>query len=365
MISPGTLQEALARVPRFPCTTLPTPLVALPRLAKALDVPDLLVKRDDLTGLAMGGNKARSLEFLVADALAQGADVFIAGGGVRQSNHARLCAAAAVQAGLHPVLVLRRGVHGEAVEGNFLITQLLGAEVHWIDDDPDMRDRKATSARMNEIAETYRRQGHRPYLLHSSLHPLGVLGYLVAGLELRQQLRDRGAVRATIFAPSEGVVLAGLLLTAALLGEPWEVAGVGWRPIEPHLGERLAALASAAAALLGLTSPLRARDFVVHDYGGPAYGEASDAGWDALTLCLRTEALLLDPIYTAKGMAGLIGELRAGRVTAGATPVFVHTGGLPALFARSQEVRSAVHERAVRPHDGRSPARAGGAAVDG
>lgn len=339
------LELALAQVPRQQLATLPTALEPAPRLANTLGVPNLLVKRDDLTGLAFGGNKVRALEYILAAALADGADVLVAGGGAAQSNHARLCAAAARRVGIHPVLVLRRDVADTAGSGNALITDLLGAEVHWFDDDPGLSDRLATTRRMDELADEFRRRGRRPYVLHSSLHPLGVLGYVKCAVELSEQLEQLGVERPVIVAASEGVVLTGLLLGNALLGRNWRVIGAGWRPQHVDVRPQLADLAAEAATLLAMSSPLTERDFTILDSGGPAYAVPSDGAWEAMATCLLTEGLLLDPVYTAKGMAALFDAIRAGHIRDEETPVFIHTGGLPALFADPDRMRTAVNQR--------------------
>jgi len=348
-VTPADLNAALGALPRFPLATLPTPVEDLPGLASAVGRPRVLVKRDDLTGLAFGGNKVRMLEYFIGDAVAQGCDVFIGGGGAAQSNHARLCAAAARKAGLKPVVVLRKGSEDPGPSGNRLITEMLGTDIWWFDGDPEMRDRFAASGFMDEVAADYRARGHRPYVLHSSVHPLGVLAYLTCVVELAAQLDDRGVATATVVATSEGSVTAGLLLGAALLGLDWRVVGVTCRPwsgTDAHdVPARLTTLASDAARLIGADSPLVASDFVILDEGPPAYGVASDAAWDAMALCAERDALLLDPNYTAKGMAGFLRLLREGSVDGKAVPVFIHTGGLPALFAQPQLVLDAMRAR--------------------
>ncbi|HEX6685231.1 MAG TPA: pyridoxal-phosphate dependent enzyme, partial [Candidatus Limnocylindrales bacterium] len=330
------LAAALDRLPRLRLAVTPTPLEPLPRLAKHLGVESgLLVKRDDLTGLAFGGNKVRALEYLLGDAVAQGCDVLVAGGGVAQSNHARLCAAASVKAGLRCVLVLRR-TQKMRNGGNLLITDLMGAEIVWSDGDPAVTDRAATGGDMLRVAADLTALGHKPYVLPSSVHPLSVLSYLRCALELDRQL---GAQPAALFAASEGAVVTGLRLAAALLEKDWEVYGVGWRPMPAGVPERLAALADEAAKLIEYRSPLSPEDFRLLDFGGPAYGEPSAAALESLVDCARLEALLLDPVYTAKGMAGLTATVRSGSLDPDRAVVFVHTGGLPALFAMEEEVR--------------------------
>lgn len=340
-LRPSELRERVARVPRVPLATIPTPLEPLPGLTAKLGGPQVLVKRDDLTGLAFGGNKVRELEFFVGDALAKEADVFIAGGGVGQSNHARQCTAAAVRAGLRPVMVLRHGPTGTAPTGNLLITQLLGAEIHWTTDDPAIEDREAIASRMDQVAEGYRQRGHRPYVLNSSVHPLGAVGYVECAAELAEQLAGEAGRPITIYVTSMGVTHVGLALGIAKLGLPWRVVGVGWRPVTDGLAERLAVLAERTAALIGLDCPLTPADFETLDFGGPVYGVPGPAALEALVLCARTDALLLDPLYTAKGMSGLIDQVQRGAVGSSDTVVFVHTGGLPALFAYGGEVRGA------------------------
>jgi 1-aminocyclopropane-1-carboxylate deaminase/D-cysteine desulfhydrase-like pyridoxal-dependent ACC family enzyme len=328
-------------VPRFPLAAVPTPLEAQPRLSSALQGPEILVKRDDLTGLVFGGNKVRELEFFIGDALANGADVFIAGGGVGQSNHARQCAAAAIRAGIKPVLVLREGPTGQDPTGNLLITHLLGAEIHWTADDPEIKDRGAMGAKMDAVAAEYRARGQTPYVLYSSVHPLGALGYVECALELAEQLGDAGGRPVTIYTTSMGVTRVGLALGLAALGIPWPVIGVGWRPVFDGLSQQLATLADQTAALLDIANPFGPNDFVTLDFGGPVYGVPSQDALDAMALCARTDALLVDPAYTAKGMAGMISQIRQGVVGPAETVVFVHTGGLPALFAYGEDVLAA------------------------
>jgi L-cysteate sulfo-lyase len=347
--TPADLTAALDRLPRVPLAVTPTPLQELPGLAAALGVPSLLVKRDDLTGLAFGGNKVRMLEYFTGAAVEQGCDVFVGGGGAAQSNHARLCAAAARKAGLDPVIVLRTGASDPGPSGNRLITELLGADIRWFDGDPHMTNRFAASEFMDEVAAELRAAGRRPYVLHSSVHPLGLLAYLECAAELAEQLAARGVERAAVVATSEGSVTAGLQLAARLLGLDWQVTGVTCRPWAGDdattVPARLAVLARDAAALIGLTSPLDPADFAIIDEGPPGYGIASEAAWDAIALCARTDALLLDPVYTAKGMAGLLRLIRDGAIGPDRTPVFVHTGGLPALFAQPEAVLDAVRRR--------------------
>ena len=327
------LRERIRTMPRIALAALPTPLEDEPRLSRELGGPRILVKRDDLTGLAFGGNKVRELEFFLGDAAANSADVFIAGGGVGQSNHARQCTAAAVRAGLEPVMVPRPGVTGTLPTGNLLLTRMLGANIHWVADDPRLDDREAMAGAMDTIADEYRGKGRRPYVLYSSVHPLGAVSYVECAVEIAEQLATRVAAPVHVYVTSMGVTHVGLALGFAALGLPWKVTGIAWRPEVPGLAQRLAALADATARLLNIGNPLTAPDFVTLDYGGPEYGVPSPETWEAIALCARMEGLFVDPVYSGKGMAGLIDQIRRGFLEVRDLVVFVHTGGLPALFA--------------------------------
>jgi D-cysteine desulfhydrase family pyridoxal phosphate-dependent enzyme len=299
--------------PRF--VHAPTPLDVAPRLSAELGLR-LLVKRDDQTGLALGGNKARKLELLLADALARGCDTLLATGGA-QSNFARMAAAAAARCGLACHLVLS-GHAPDRPTGNLVLDGLFGATIefagtsHW----GKLEERVAALA-----AEL----GPRAYPMPvGGSTPLGALAYVDAAGELLAQLgRTPDWV---VVADGSGGTHAGLL---AGLPESVRVLGVDVaRPPVP-LVERVAELAAATAQLAGRPNPL-AKPIVV-DHAGPGYGAISEECRDAVRLAARTEALLLDPVYTGKAMAGLIAAARAGSVSG--TVVFWHTGGAPALFA--------------------------------
>ena len=331
-------------MPRFPLAATPTPLEECPRLAGAIGVDRLMIKRDDLTGLAFGGNKVRELEYFVGAALAAGADTFVAGGGAAQSNHARQCAAAARRAGLDVHLVLRHGLAGNEDTGNRLITTLLTDSIEWVDDDPGLEDRERLSQVMDDRAAALIRSGRRPWVLHSSFHPLGAAGYVAAGVELADQLAAVGIGPATIAVTSMGATRVGLQIAATVLGLEWTIVGLGWRPLEPGLAERLDRLHAETVSLLALGDhDLKAAAddsyATTIDAGGPAYGVPSEAGLDALRLCARSEGLLLDPVYTAKGFAGMASAV-GGLVDPSTPLVFVHTGGVPALFAYPHDLIS-------------------------
>jgi 1-aminocyclopropane-1-carboxylate deaminase/D-cysteine desulfhydrase-like pyridoxal-dependent ACC family enzyme len=335
------LVAALNRLPRVPFAATPTPLEAHPELGRAIGLDRLLVKRDDLTGLAFGGNKVRELEYFLGAAVAADADVFVAGGGVAQSNHARQCAAAARRAGLEAHLVLRATDQIDETTGNLLVTRLLADEIILVDDDPGLADRESLSATMDAHAELLRGAGRRPWVLHSSFHPLGAAAYVAAGIELADQLADLGISAATIVVTSMGATRVGFDLAAAVLGLEWTTVGVGWRPVDNTLTARLVGLATETADLLGLDPSLVEREPLTLDHGGPSYGVPSDEGLDAIRLAARISGLLLDPVYTAKGFAGLRSAVGAS-VDPHRPVVFVHTGGLPALFTHGNLINAAI-----------------------
>jgi D-cysteine desulfhydrase family pyridoxal phosphate-dependent enzyme len=303
-------------------SVLPTPLEPMDRLGAALGLPpgSLWVKRDDLTGLGGGGNKVRKLEYLAADAIAQGCDVLVTGGG-RQSNHVRLTAATANRLGLGCTVVLSGG-EPEVPTGNVVLDLVLGADIVWA---PDAVDYYSTEAAIGDACDRLVVDGRRPYRMPiGGASAVGALGYVACALELDAQLAG-AAPAVVVVADGSGGTHAGL---AAGLGSHDRVLGVdvGTRP---DLDDRVPEKAAEVAALAGLPAP---RGALQLDHGrfGDGYGAPTDDCLDAVRLAARTEGLLLDPVYTGKAMAGLIAAVRDGRVSP--PIVFVHTGGLPAFF---------------------------------
>ena len=302
--------------------TWPTPVQPMDRLGAALGLEPgrLWVKRDDLTGLAGGGNKVRKLEHLCADALAQGCDTLVTGGG-RQSNHARLTAAAAATLGLRCRLVLGSDPPASAT-GNLVLDHLLGAELVWA----GPLDYYALEAAIEVEAARVAQDGRRPYAIPlGGASTIGQLGYVVAARELRAQLPDTALV---VVACGTGGTHAGLV---AGWGSHDAVLGidVGTRP---DLDETVPRHAAEAAALASLPAPVGACQ-IVHRHHAPGYGEPSPAAREALDLAARLEGLILDPVYSGKAMAGLITAAREQRLPSTGVITFVHTGGMPALFS--------------------------------
>ncbi|SEF00837.1 D-cysteine desulfhydrase [Rhizobiales bacterium GAS188] len=324
---------ASAALPRVVLGTLPTPLDEAPRLAAALGSPPIWVKREDLSGLALGGNKTRQLEALMAAALAAGADTVIATAAA-QSNFCRTTAAAAAKLGLGAVLLLR-GHDGLPVTGNLLLDRLLGAEIEFIDT-ADPYD-PAVPLRLEQIAGRLRAAGRRPHLIHvvGSSGAIGAAAYLPAAEELVSQSRAHGVAPAALYVTAgSGLTVAGLALGLKHLGSPMRVVGICAQKPAAFMRPLIVERANEAAALLGISTRVEATDIALDDRQiGPGYGTATPASVEAIELAARTEGLLLDPVYTGKCMAGLIADIRAGRWSGGGPVVFLHSGGTPGLFA--------------------------------
>ncbi|MBI3361780.1 MAG: D-cysteine desulfhydrase family protein [Chloroflexi bacterium] len=323
---------------RYPLGQLPTPLIEASRLTRALRGPRILIKRDDLTGFGFGGNKVRGLEFYIADALARNADVIVTGAGP-QSNHIRATASAARVAGLDIVAVMHES-RPEETQGNLLLDELLGVELRFT----DSPDRALVDAQIEETADELRRAGRRPYIVpRGGASSLGALGYVECVREMGAQLEAMG-VRPDwlVLATGSCGTQAGLIAGAKIYSAPGRILGVTVsRPVSECV-ERIERIAREAAALAGHKIDLSPDDILVHDgYIGPGYGIPTPEGIEAIRLVARTEGTFFDPTYTGKGMAGLIGEIRAGRIGAGETVVFLHTGGEPGLFAHPEIVASA------------------------
>jgi 1-aminocyclopropane-1-carboxylate deaminase/D-cysteine desulfhydrase-like pyridoxal-dependent ACC family enzyme len=297
----------------------------MPRLGSVLGFDDgaLWVKRDDLTALAGGGNKARKLEFLVADALAAGADVLVTGG-APQSNHVRMTAAAAGMAGMACVAVIGGPApEAESYEGNLVLDALLGAEPVWVGG----HEAVAIERVLAETVEKLAAEGRRPYGIPlGGASALGCLGYVTAADELSAEM-PAGALVYT--ATGTGGTQAGL---AVGLGDLDRVRGVDVGAV-PQVDERILGLLPAVAELARRPEPVGS---LVLDGSqvGAGYGARTDACREAIELAARHEGVLVDPVYSGKALAGLVADRRAGRLAADQPVVFLHTGGLPTLFVR-------------------------------
>jgi D-cysteine desulfhydrase family pyridoxal phosphate-dependent enzyme len=311
-------------IPRLNFAHLPTPIEPLPRLSEVLGGPHLQVKRDDQTGLALGGNKARKLEFLLADAREQGAKTLITGGAM-QSNHCRQTAAAAGRFGFKCILVLT-GAESQHASGNLLIDQLFGAEIVYLADRKD-RDRI--------LQETFKRstnEGKKPYLVpYGGSNSTGALGYAFAMKELIDQNAGADWV---VLASSSGGTQAGLLSGQRIFGFSGRILGISVDESEEWLKNEVSKLASATSERLGDRIEFTPADVLVNaDYCDAGYGVVTEREREAIRLFAEYEGLLLDPVYTGRAAAGMIELVRKGFFKTSDTVLFLHTGGQPALFA--------------------------------
>jgi D-cysteine desulfhydrase family pyridoxal phosphate-dependent enzyme len=332
------VREALSHQSRLPLATLPTPLHEAARLRDALGgparCPRILIKRDDLTALGLGGNKARKLEFLVADAKARGATTLITTGAV-QSNHARMTAAAACVAGMRCVLVLTAMSERPAVAGNLLLDNLYGADIRLVPSlDPMFAVGNDEPVVAGVVAEELD-AGRVPYVIPvGGSSGIGVFGYIGGSAELVEQLEEEALLPARLYyASGSRGTQAGLTLGAKLCAAPYRVYGVAVSGGEPEKIERAKRIANEAATLLNLPERLDFQDLTTDQkFIGEGYGIPTEAALEAIRLLARTEAIVLDPCYTSKAMAALIAHVRARDLSPEDCVVFLHTGGMPALF---------------------------------
>ena len=319
--------------PRFPLAHLPTPLEPLDRLSEELGGPRIFIKRDDCTGLALGGNKTRKLEFLIADALSAHADTVITAGGL-QSNHVRQTTAAANKAGLACHLVLQRKVDWNDAaydeSGNLLLDSLLGAVPHLCPPDA------TREAEMDRVAQELSDAGAAPYVIPvGGANAIGGLGYAAAAGELLGQAGALGVEFGhVVLGSGTGSTQGGLLAGLAFQGSSLNVLGVNVEAASPELAVKVANVASSTAALLQLPeTDLSSRVAINGDYGGEAYGVPTDAMVEALHLVARLEGVVLDPVYSGKAFSGLIDLVRRGHFSSDTPICFLHTGGAPGAFA--------------------------------
>ena len=323
----AALRQLLSRVPSLPFLPGPTIVEEMPRLLMQLGGgPRLLIKRDDAIPFGFGGNKVRKLSLVAARAVADGADTLITAGGV-QSNHARATAAAAAKLGLRAVLVAN-GEPPDRLTANALLDKLLGAEVVYV---PARQDR---APRMLEIADRLRAEGRRPFVIPiGASTPLGALGFALAVAELVEQIPAPDVI---VHSTSSGGTQAGLVAGCRLLGLHTRVVGVSADDSAASLTAQVRAILSGVAELLDVHPERLSRGTPIEvddRFVGDGYGIPTNASREAIELTARTEAIFLDPTYTAKAMAGLIAYVRQQKFTKSETLLFWHTGGQVGLFA--------------------------------
>ena len=339
---------SIARLPRISLGNYPTPLMEACRLSAALGGPRIIIKRDDLTGLALGGNKCRKLEYVLADAQQRGIDTLITTGS-SQSNHALQTAAAGRKLGMETYLVLAKGVHVET-QGNLLLHNILHSAVNILDVADPSEIFTTMLKKMNELADELRSKGRNPLVIPAGAEvPLGTAGWVNAAEEIGQQLKEQKIdAQYVVLALGGGGTQAGLVLGFKQLKLPLDVVGISvlYKKKSKAI-DAVVTMVNETAKLLALDVAVTPDEVTVYgDYIGQGYGIITDDCIEAIRLVAQTEGVFLDPVYTGKAMAGLIDLIRKGQFTPKDTVVFVHTGGLPAVFAYHQEL--AIHTKLSR-----------------
>lgn len=339
VITAEALRKRLARFSRLSLADLPTPLLDCPRLTEKLGGPRIWIKREDQTGMAFGGNKVREFEYSVAPAIREGYDVLLHGA-ASQSNQSRLTAAMAARFGLKAVMVGRNDAHSRPVNGNLLLDHLFGAEVHLVDS-PDEKER---------VIDRLKADGLRVYNTSTDGYYLRSISYVDGFLELWEQLQERDIRPDGLYVCSGVHTHVGLVVGARALGVPLRVVGISPSPQDDEEdAANLARVANEVAILLSLDLSFTGDDFESYGaFAGTAYGTLTDASREAVVLAARTEALILDPVYTGKAFGAMVRHIREGQWGPEQTVIFVHTGGTPALFAYAGEILDSEPARAVR-----------------
>ncbi|MBT8085793.1 MAG: D-cysteine desulfhydrase [Woeseia sp.] len=330
----------LSRFPRVSLAHLPTPLEHLPRLSKHLGGPEIYVKRDDCTGLGTGGNKTRKLEFLMADAQQRKATAVITQGAV-QSNHARQTAAAACKLGLRCVLVFEKRVddapESYRTSGNVLLDHIYGAEIREVEKGTDM-----TTA-MQGVADELAAEGESPYIIPGGgSNAIGALGYVDCALELLSQANRNGiAMDHVVHATGSAGTQAGLLVGLKATHSNVPLLGIGVNAPQEIQEDKVWQLALETAEFVGAPGVVQRQDVIANcNYVGEGYGIPTEAMNDAVLLLARLEGLLFDPVYSGKGLAGMIDQINSGVLQNARHVVFVHTGGTAGLFGYREQLRT-------------------------
>lgn len=335
--------SAIEKLPRIKLGCYPTPLVEARHLSAHLGGPRILIKREDLSGLAMGGNKCRMLEFVLAEARRQGADAVISTAS-SQSNFCLQLAAAARRLGMKPSFVLVKGVHVET-QGNLLLQNILDSDVKILEtSDIGAIWSGVVAKEMEKTADNLRTRGYKPFIVSPSLPDispiLATAGWTLAANELKTQLKDQNIeAQYVIVGNGGGNTQGGLVLGSKYLGASHKVIGIAVLLNKEILVKELISYTDAVSDFLELGIKVQTDDFeIVDSYIGEGYAKPTEEGIKAIRLVAQTEGIFLDPVYTGKTMAGLIDLVQQGRFDCNDTVVFIHTGGIPALFAYHQEV---------------------------
>ena len=332
-LSSEQLQEHIDELPRIQIAHLPTPLEEMPRLTERLGGPNIWIKREDMTGLAYGGNKARHYEFEMPHIADAGYDVMI---NIMDyhSNNARMTAAAANKIGIRYILILKNAAN-RSVQGNLLIDKILGAELHLLDEFQS-GDAEAYASKLKEQLES---EGHNPYLIQEHLFPriVGMVGFVQAGIELSRQIEENGLKNIHIIGVA-GRSLCGLIIAAKAMGLSWKFSGVTVNYDMP-LSEYIFEHNNDIQELLKLHVTFEENDMRILDqYVGEGYGVMTPQVADAIHIAPQTDAIICDPNYTGTAMAALIDQIGKDGFESDETVIFLHTGGLPAVFTFAEQL---------------------------
>jgi 1-aminocyclopropane-1-carboxylate deaminase/D-cysteine desulfhydrase-like pyridoxal-dependent ACC family enzyme len=335
------LQQALDRLPRLPLAQLPTPLQLAPRLTQALGGPTIYFKRDELTGMPLGGNKTRMFEYVLPRALAGHADCVVAGAAI-QSNYCRQLTAACAQVGLEVYLVLRsvRPEVEQTPQGNFLLDLLMGAHVYIVENIGWPEQIQA----IYRLADKLKAEGRTPYIARAANQAdigLDAAAYTNCALELHRQCAEQDIQPTQLYVAAADTTQGGLILGAKALGESYQIVGIN--PLGavafggPPANELVAHAGNKAAQELGLNIQVTVEEVInINDYVGEGYAVPTPAGLAAIQQVASLEGILLDPVYSSKAMVALMDHIKQGQLTKNDTVIFLHTGGYPALFAYHQ-----------------------------
>jgi 1-aminocyclopropane-1-carboxylate deaminase/D-cysteine desulfhydrase-like pyridoxal-dependent ACC family enzyme len=321
------IKERIAKVPRVSIAIRNTPLQEAPNLTKALGGPRIFIKRDDLTGVAFGGNKLRNLEFRLAHTASENPDTVIVGLDL-QSNSARQTVGACNKMGWRTILVLV-GDKPAVVQGNLLVDYLLGADVHFVP------DAAAQRLKLDELAARVKTMGGRPHILNDNpmFDVASALAYMETTFEILEQLRELKVAPTAFYMSSSGKGQAGIALARRLINAGFLMEGITATGEFESVPARTAEIANQTAKVLGLDLRIQPTEIINDDrFVGLGYGIPTEAGVEATRLFARTEGIILDPIYTGKAAAGMIAHIREDRYKPEDVLVFVHTGGMPAIF---------------------------------
>jgi len=342
MLRMNELQEALGKLPRVHLGRYPTPLMEAVHLSSYLRGPRIFIKREDLCGLALGGNKCRHLEFILGHARHNGADAIVSVSG-SQSNFCTLMAAGARKLGMKPSFILMKDIHPET-QGNLLLHYLMESDVAIVDVPHEAVFGGEISNKLDHIAGELRQMGYNPFIIRHTVPDISTLlssvGWVNAACEIFQQLEEQhNEAQHLVLATATGGTQSGLLLGLKHLGATCSVLGISAWKGKDEIESMIVKRVHAVSEFLNLDTNLTYQEVEVSDeHIGSGYGIPSEDCIEAIKVVAKTEGIVLDPVYTGKAMAGLIDAIKKGRFTSDDTIVFVHTGGIPALFAYDKEV---------------------------